>query len=238
VLDRDTCLTSLERDSASFAKILRTADLATPVPDCPGWTLRDLASHLGGVHRWAHDIVVSGAPGDEPEGPRDRDPLIAWFVQGAAQLLTVLRDADPAAPTWTFGPRPRLVSFWVRRQSHETSMHLQDARRAVGEGYVVDPYFAADGVDEVVTVMFPRQVRLQRIEPLSRGVRIELSDVPGASWVLAGDGTDRTAGSVATVRGTAEELLRALWGRKGAQTLTVEGDADAALEAFAVALTP
>jgi uncharacterized protein (TIGR03083 family) len=238
VLSSATYLESLDRDARSFGDLVRTADHTEPVPDCPGWSLGDLARHLGGVHRWAHDVVTTGSPGDEPDGPHDRGELHEWFVAGAAQLLDVLRSTDPRQPAWTFGPKPRLVEFWVRRQPHETSMHLGDARRTLGLPHALDAEFAADGVDEVVTMMTPRQVRLARIPPLPHGVRLEAVDVPGRAWVLAGDCTDTGAPTAATVTGTAEDLLLALWRRTGLERLTVTGDAAAAERVFGLALTP
>jgi uncharacterized protein (TIGR03083 family) len=238
VLSRDAYLQTLRADAATFTDLLRGSDLTTPVPDCPGWDLGDLARHLGGVHRWAHGIVTTGSPGEEPDGPHDPDELRAWFAAGAAQLVDALVSTDPLTPVWTFGPKPRLVDFWVRRQPHETSMHLRDARRALGLRHAVAPSFAADGVDEVVTMMTPRQVRLERIPPLPHGVRLEAVDVPDSAWVLAGDGTDPDAPTVATLAGTAEDLLLALWRRTGLDSLAVTGDEDAADQVFRLALTP
>ena len=238
MLTRDTYLASLTRDADAFAAILRDADLASPVPDCPGWDVGDLARHLAGVHRWAHGIVTTGSPGDEPDGPHDHDELVDWFVSGAALLVDALRTTDPSTPVWTFGPKPRLAEFWLRRQPHETSMHLRDLQRAHGVPHVVDVAFAADGVDEVVTMMTPRQIRLGRIPPIEPGVRLVVADVPSTSYVLASDCTDSDAPTVATVTGTAEQLLLALWRRTAIVELTIEGDAEAAQEAFSRALTP
>jgi uncharacterized protein (TIGR03083 family) len=237
MLDRPTYLASLERDAAAFAALLRAADLDAAVPDCPGWQVVDLAGHLGGVHRWARDAVITGAPGDEPTGPRARDELVAWFSDGAALLLDTLSTTDPDAECWTFGPRPRTASFWVRRQPHETAMHLRDLRRALGEESATDPAFAADGVDEVVTVFFPRQVRLGRVTPLTAGVRLTATDV-GVSWVLAGDGTEAEPAYDATLSGTADDLLLWLWHRTGGRALQLDGDASAVDAAHATAITP
>jgi uncharacterized protein (TIGR03083 family) len=238
VLSRDAYLETLHADADTFEALLRGSDLATPVPDCPGWDVADLARHLGGVHRWAHGIVTTGSPGEAPDGPHDPGELAAWFAAGAAQLVDALRRTDPRAEVWTFGPKPRLVEFWLRRQPHETSMHLRDLRRALGLPHAVGAAFAADGVDEVVTMMTPRQVRLERIPSLPHGVRLEAVDVPGRAWVLAGDCTDPEAPTVATLEGTAEGLLLALWRRTGLDTLTVTGDIDAADHVFRLALTP
>jgi uncharacterized protein (TIGR03083 family) len=238
MLDRETYLTSLARDAAAFADLLRTVDLYAAVPDCERWDVVDLAGHLGGVHRWARDAVITGAPGDEPVGPRQRGELVPWFEEGAAQLLDTLRSTDPGAACWTFGPKPRTASFWVRRQAHETAMHLRDLRRALLIDVPLDPAFAADGVDEVVSVFFPRQVRLERTAPLAAGVRLVAADVPGASWVIAGDGTDPDAAYAATLTGSAEDLLLVLWGRGGGEMPSTEGDSAVVVPFLLATLTP
>jgi uncharacterized protein (TIGR03083 family) len=238
VSTREDYHAALARDAASFTEIIRSADLAAEVRDCPGWTVLDLARHLGGVHRWAFEIVATGAPGEEPGGPATRDELAEWFAEGAAQLLDILRRADPEAATWTFGPKPRRVSFWSRRQAHETAMHLGDAQRALGHPATADATMAADGVEEVLSVFFPRQVRLGRIPPLTQGVRLVLSDVPQTSFVLAGDGTDPLAPTSATMRGPAAQLLLVLWGRSDVDGLDVQGDPAVVRDALAAGITP
>lgn len=40
------------------------AGLAADVPTCPGWTVRDLLPHIGGIHRWAATVV-----GEARQGP-------------------------------------------------------------------------------------------------------------------------------------------------------------------------
>ena len=59
-----TYLAHLERAAADVAGRLESGDLDAPVPGCPGWTLTDLAHHLGGIHRWARTAVVEG-PSEE-----------------------------------------------------------------------------------------------------------------------------------------------------------------------------
>ena len=229
---------ALDRDSGAFIDIVRTADLESTVPACPGWTLRDLGRHLGGVHRWALEAVLAGRSGDVPNGPTDREPLVDWLEQGAAALLDGLRNSDPDAPTWTFGRPPRRVSFWSRRQAHETSIHLVDAQQAVGDRGWLDPRLAADGVDEVVTMFFPRQVRLDRIPPLSHGIRLVATDAVGPTWILSGDGTDPSASTDATITGPAEEVLLALWGRADLDGLVVEGDPAVVRSVLWAGITP
>jgi uncharacterized protein (TIGR03083 family) len=231
-------LAALVRDAAAFAEVIATADLATPVPACPGWTLHDLASHLGGVHRWAEHVVATGERDHEPAGPAGRSALHAWFVEGAGLLVDRLAAVVPETPAWTFGPPPRRAGFWRRRQAHETSMHLGDALRALGVDPVLDPAFAADGIAEVATVFFPRQVRLGRMPPLPRGIRVEVSDDLAGPFVIAGDGTDAAASTQATVRGPSTPVLQVLWGRADAGALDVDGDPAVVREVLSAGITP
>jgi len=52
--------TGLRGCTAGLARIIR-GDLERPVPACPGWTFRQLATHAGRGHRWAAQIVATRA---------------------------------------------------------------------------------------------------------------------------------------------------------------------------------
>jgi hypothetical protein len=252
-----------------FTAVLSGADLAAPVPSCPGWDLAALGGHLGGVHSWAAGAVREGHPDTEVTPPAGRSALPGWYREQADGLLAVLRDVGPDAEAWSFGPKPRTAGFWFRRQLHETSMHLWDALSATGDGLgdgsgsgsgygsgygsgngggdATDAARrAADGVDEVVRMFFPRQVRLGRTAQLTRSLALASTDVPGR-WTLSGDGTgDGGAGPAAeaTVTGPAQALVLLLWGRLdldttlAAGTLHLDGDPEAARTVLAAALTP
>lgn len=226
----------LARDTAAFAALVAAAEQTTPVPACPGWSLADLASHLGGVHAWAAAAIREGRPGAEPVGPREPAALAAWYADAAADLLALLARTDPDAPAWNFGPPPRVAGFWWRRQALETAVHLGDARRAIGLDAPLDDDLAADGVDEVATMFFPRQARLERIPPLAVGLRLVVAG--GGEYVLAGDGTDPAAPADATLTGPATDLLLALWGRRGIDGLAVDGDPDVVRAVLAAGIVP
>ena len=109
------------------------------------------------------------------------------------------------APAWTLDDRDQTAQFWMRRQVHETVMHAWDAEKALGQTRPMDPYLAWDGVLEVRDVIYPRQVRLGRVQPLSRAVRMVGTDVSGDA--VFGDGEP------IVLRDKAETLLRLLWHR-------------------------
>ena len=218
--DCDAVLAVLDRTSGDEA-----------VAACPGWSVRDLVEHLGGVHRWARQIVLSGERVDETPTPGDRD-LTEWFAEGADALLETLTTADPTAATWSF-TADKTAGFWRRRQSLETVVHRWDAQRAAGEPERIDPVLAADGLREVADLMLPRQVRLGRLAPLPHPVRLTPTDA--SVDVLLGEGEP-----AATVAGPAELLLLLLWHRvhPNDPRLQVEGDRDAAVVVLQSPLAP
>ena len=235
----DHCLDHLELEAARFSAVLVDGDLEASVPACPGWDLTALAGHLGGIHRWARDAVVEGrATAEKRPYPTDRAGLRAWFDQGAGDLISTLRGTDPTTECWSFGPRPRTAAFWFRRQAHETAMHARDAQEAAGARHApLDPELVVDGIDEVLTMFLPRQVRLGRLDPPSEVVELWPTDTGGGPFRLApaADGP-----RVGTVHASAETLLLLLWRRRGldAPAVRVEGDADRVRSILALPITP
>jgi uncharacterized protein (TIGR03083 family) len=198
----------LDEATGRFAAAAASGDLDAPVPTCPDWTLTDLVVHLGTVHLWAAHAVTHGTP--DGDGTYDGEPagLVEWYRGTARNLVDVLTSREPDAPAWTFGP-VKVAGFWRRRQVHETLVHLYDALAAVGreDAWSVGPALAWDGVDEVASFFYPRQVRLERITPLVGTLRLVPTDVDAAALEIgSGD-------PVAELTGPSSYLLLALWKR-------------------------
>jgi uncharacterized protein (TIGR03083 family) len=222
----------LARLQGEFLAAVPDADAEARVPACGDWSVRELVEHLAEVHHWAAGNV-RGAKG-EPLGDEPFD-LAPHYAAQAAALRRALAEVDPdsvgrvLAHPEPMGPGP--VRFWHRRQTHETLVHLHDLLAATaGAGSVglvgAAPEVWADTVDEVVTVLQPRQVGLRRMEPLRRPVSLVATDVAGTpSWVL-GAGSTAEEASDAVVSGPAEALALTLWHRltPAEAGLTVEGD--------------
>lgn len=211
--------------------------LETPVRACPGWTVANLAAHLGHVHRWAARMATA-SPGDRvpfgddpmPESPGDASE---WLLDGAARLAETLASVDPDAVVPTLlGPGP--ASFWIRRQCHETMLHRWDAEDALGLTPELDSRLAADGIDEFLAVQASRR---QAAPAVPEGTRIQLSctdhDLEGltADWHLSvtADHTDlqrrETAADVALVC-SAEGILLGITGRVPLDQFETIGDID------------
>jgi uncharacterized protein (TIGR03083 family) len=224
----------LEHEIEQYADALGGAlpeCLDLPVAACPGWDVRRLTHHLGTIHRWViHGLAEESGDAPRPARPAD-GALRAWFTEGAERLLVAL-DGDSDRPCWTFAG-PGVLGFWQRRQPQEHAVHRWDLQAALGATGRIDSALAADGVDEVVNFLAPRQVELGRADPPAVAIAVVTTDAWGR-WVL-GDGEP-----VATVGGPAEVLLLALWHRIPADDprLAWTGEVDRGLMVLGSGVTP
>ncbi|MGH8912600.1 MAG: maleylpyruvate isomerase family mycothiol-dependent enzyme [Acidimicrobiia bacterium] len=212
-------LVVIAAESARISQLARIGPLDARVPHMKRWRLGDVVAHLGGVHRWAADIVTARRWDGEGHrrGQDEGDALIGWFDEGAERLVSTLAAAEPAGKCDNFSPgSPQTVGFWLRRQAHETTMHRWDAEAAVGSITPIDAGFASDGIDE----LFHTFTRTRGKQVLDAPLRITCTDTQ-ATWTLVPvtkpgrvdlvpDQGTKPAGGIA---GTAENLLLALWKR-------------------------
>jgi uncharacterized protein (TIGR03083 family) len=229
---------ALVEETAAFGELIRGADPATPVPTCPGWTLRQLFRHVGRGNRWAAQIVADRRdtaldPRDVGDGkpPDDEDAAIDWLNAGAQLILDAVDAVGPDTDVWTFiGPRP--AQWWIRRRVHEATVHRADAAIAVGTDFALAPDVAADGIDEWL-----ERVAVEanaESSPLDAGRTLHLhatDDGLGAAgeWTITGtdDGiawSHEHGKGDAALRGGAKGLLLAVVRRQTA--------ADGGLEVF------
>jgi len=214
-------------------------DLA--IPSCPGWTLLDLASHLGTLHRWAEHLVrvraVQRIPGSEMD--LHRGPVTStWLEEGGLKLVATLRDADPEEPMWAWGADQH-VGFWSRRQLHETLLHRIDAELAIGRHSEADARIAVDGIDEFLVNLSMSAVFSPSVREL-RGDNRKLcfrTDDGTASWTasLLPDGFTVTRGGDSgdtTLTASALVLLMVLYRRLTSDVPEVVIDGDPELLGF------
>lgn len=206
-----------------------TAGPDTAVPSCPGWTVHRLVRHIARVH----SSVVAAT--NDPSGTRARgatapeewDALLAWWEEQRKALRTVF-SGNPQAPAWLpFPAYPPTVSSWARRMAHEAAIHRLDAELARGGDTVLfDPAFAADGIDELLTMMLPQHhdwssytadgTVLLHADNADRQWAIRLA--PGQPPQLVEPSREPDV----TIEGTADSLYRAVWRRP--TTATITGD--------------
>jgi uncharacterized protein (TIGR03083 family) len=220
----------LRRETDLIAGELRAgADLTRPVPGCPGWTAQDLVVHVGAIERWVVHAVRAGELSRElPTWPGT--DLADWYEEGAWDLLTTL-EVDPATPAATFAP-DATVGFWHRRQVHEHRVHRWDLQSALGTPEPIEAQLAADGIDEIATMFWPRQVRLGRAVRPAGGLKVVATDT-GGEWLFGEH-------PVATLHGPASDVLLALMHRYRPDhtTITWSGDESVGRSVLSLALAP
>ena len=232
-LPRERYLELLAADGAALRTAAGEVDLATPVPSCPGWTVRDAVEHTAEVYE--HKLACIAGAGEKPSPwppawPKDRDP-VAWFDDALDRLLQVLRTTDPAAPSWTWWPADHSAGFWVRRMAQETAVHRVDVQLAAGTASPVADDLAVDGLDELLHLMVAGDWTGDEAPELTGTVALR---TPGRAWTVAmaadrvdvGDGASPAA--EATVSADPSPLLLWSYGRESDDVVRVSGDPAAA----------
>jgi uncharacterized protein (TIGR03083 family) len=245
----DAYLALLRELTSGFEQVLRTGDLTAPVPCCGDWRLRDLAIHLGSVHRWAAQVVRTGEPAPQDGEVTLGADLADWYGESASVLVEELLRATPEDRAWNFTAAANTKAFWFRRQVHETAVHLLDAHRAAGTEFTLDPPLAADGADEVLIRMLPKVKRWHTPPVVAVPLLLKTSDTGDAWLITPPEDSDDVPGSRradpaehadAVVEGPAEGLDLLLWQRVGLAEsgLKITGDVAAAETFLAGPFTP
>jgi uncharacterized protein (TIGR03083 family) len=243
-------LDHLVRESARFAEALRDAPSDARVPSCPDWDADDLLWHLGEVQWFWGEIVerriTDGAEVEKlvrDDRPADRFGLQAFYAESSARLAEALTDTPPETPVWTWSDE-QTAGFIRRRQTHEALVHRLDAELTAGSRSSMDRSLCADGVDEVLRIMYgghPDWSTFTRDE--GRTLRLRATDT-GDSWLITlgrltgthpGRGpidetdidiepADPGTAAKATVTGTVQDLDCWLWHRPTIGDIERSGD--------------
>jgi len=219
-----------------LASTTEHVDLSASVPTCPGWTVRELLRHTGGVHRWAgshiRDRRSSLLAVDDFETlfgawPADED-LVDWYRGELNLLVESFRTAPADIECATFLKCDSPLAHWTRRQAHEVTIHRADAESVRGELTPVSTEFAADGIDELLSAFVTRRfMKLRSPMPItmtvapsdsSRRWRMTISNDPVVTEEADNHASD------CTVTGRASDLYFDLWNRGQEGSIRVEGD--------------
>lgn len=182
-----------------------------PVHACDGWVVRDVIEHIGTVY--AHKVAAlrhgrHPEPGEWQGPPPGEDP-VQWCHTLLHQVAAALAHRSADEPAWTWCEAEQNVGFWQRRMALETAVHRVDVEDAVGDVAPVASDLAIDGVDEVLSVL------------LGDG---DFTDVAGPE--VASGRVSARVGAV-TVSGPPSDLLLWLWGRRGDDVVTLDGEPEA-----------
>ena len=207
-MDAAEHLARLREEGELFAEAATAAGLDAAVPTCPGWQVRDLVQHLGGVHRWATSYVVTG----NPKPSSEKEDARYFAAIGDGELLPAYRSAHAA-----------LVGALAGAPSDRV-----DAEMASGRACACEAGFGADGIDELLYGFFSRaRGRLVADPPVALGIR---ATDTGDTWTIRIE-PDRRAvtGGVGeadcVVSGPAADLYLLLWNRRTPdERFSIEGN--------------
>jgi uncharacterized protein (TIGR03083 family) len=165
--------------------------LATPVPACPMWTVKELIAHLAGT---TADIVnnnIAGAPGEEWTA--------AHVAARADRTLTELfAEWEELGPRWEeIARRAEHPSFIVRNPYLDTGVHEADLYGALGIGRQ-----PAELYRTIASSVVPR------VAEDFEGIGVFVINTPDREYRLG------TGDTEASVRVDTYELSRAVYGRR------------------------
>lgn len=228
----------LGAEADRFASSLAGADLSAAVVTCPDWTVRDLVSHVGGLHRWSTELVTSGivaetwrasVPLDYPDDAAPVESWREWLAAGAVVACRTFAAAEPAAPVWAWGADQH-ARFWPRRMLFETAIHRLDLDMTLGRPAHLAVHVAVEGIDEQLeNLPFVARWNGEVAKLRGRGEALGFAAADAdASWRvrLEPDGWwwDRGSNDADVLaEATAVELLLVMVGRP-APDLVVRGD--------------
>ena len=127
----------------TLARELTDAELAAPVPACPGWSVRDTLAHLTGV---AVDLVAGEGSVASPDSTarhisdRADDPVEAVLDEWAA-VVDRLAELLAAAGS---GLTAAAIDVWTHEQDMRNAIGRPGGRDAPGLGLTLKAAIAAD----------------------------------------------------------------------------------------------
>ncbi len=201
------------RSIAALARSLRPDEWDRPT-DLPGWSARDLLSHMASIEAFL--LGRSESDHDAPEAPHVRNPLGAWNEQrvdlrrswdvrdAVAEFEETTREREPVLRALSDTELATVSATILGEMTQErflsirlldSWLHEQDIRRAVGRPETLDTP-AAGAVLDMVLEWLPRAV-----------AKAGMGDGAGAVIDITGPIARRAAAVVRGGRGTAVDSL-------------------------------
>jgi len=200
-------LALIESEGRRLADAVRR-DPKRAVPQYPGWTLADLASHTASIH--ARTVLICrDLPKERISAPRLPEGMdsVQWCEETLVEMVEALTEADPTTPSWAFGP-DQVLGFWETRMMIETGVHRWDAEQAFGKPEPLHDRVASAGLDEFENLW---------LSPLGdvQDLVVSATDL-GRTWRYG------EQGSAASVNGPASEIYLRLISRPSTVVLPAD----------------
>jgi uncharacterized protein (TIGR03083 family) len=240
----------LERFAIEAELLARSIDngqLEKEVPGCPGLTVREAARHVGSDSRMVLQWLREGRrPRDWQRDPPNSQALADYVRTGTAPLMRELAEHEPGDPCPSWYEPEQNYGFWLRRMTHEITVHRVDIQASYREDAGSDPVpedIAVDGIDEVLHIWFAYRLTMLRVSgPKARSCTVRSG---GRDWLtITGPGNIGNAvyrlwsapdltgwyegeQNSGEVHADPNMMYLWLWGRRGVSQAFSEGDDDA-----------
>jgi uncharacterized protein (TIGR03083 family) len=240
-MDESRYLACLAADHGDLRDAAASVELTVPVPNCPGWTMGDLVSHVALVY--LHKVTgmrMGEWPEQWPPPGLAGEPPLRLLGRYYGELIAEFSARQPADATPTWYEPDQTVGFWIRRMAQETVIHRIDAEQAAGLPVTAVPDdLAVDGVDEVLkrflayaSATWPEDfAELEGGHPAGDRGQDTITVLagqtawtvrPSPSGVVVSDSAAEDPGAV--IAAAPDPMLRWLWGRAGDDAVRVTGD--------------
>ena len=238
--DFTTWICEASRELAEIAAIVGSR---TPVPACPGWTMRQLVAHvISGLSGWYTYNLTHGAErldyaaswNSQPILPAGNADRLARLVEAADEFGQLASSIDLDAQCFVFQSR-RTARAWLQRAATETAIHLRDAQEVTGDVSAWPDDRAAASIDETLRIMWHGALLLRGDLGAGRvpdqPITVSAEDL-GLVWQVAKGADDfvverldsTVVPSGLSVSGRSADLIPWLWGRAPTSRLTVAGE--------------
>jgi len=197
-----------------------------PVPNCPGWTVYNAASHVGRV-AIAWEEMMTSAP-DDPES-RERGYARSG-QQPAGTPLPELASWANAALDRLEGDTERRCYFsmtggegtaglWAWHAASELAVHRLDVEDALDHPPSLTDDQVIDAISYASQYFLPAMRRVTGVDP--GRVHAKLRTANGGSSAVT---IDSDLEASVTIEGPPTQVLLAIWGRPHTDVEVIEGD--------------
>lgn len=206
---------SIEENAALAHAALQASNPTALVPFCGEWPASELRDHISGVFAfWTHQLQQADASqAGFPDEVRAR--YVRPINEAAADIVELLRSAQPGQPCWNWSGSNMTSDWALRRMAHEIAVHRVDAQGTLGPGNVtpIEQELANDGIDELLDV----HVGAKSASP-EADAPVLLIETPQRSWTVSVGSSvaariDAGCTPDAAIHGSASNVLLYLWNR-------------------------
>ena len=232
-MDYDSLIAAVRKESDALVAAVAAGPVSAPVPTCDGWTVADLATHVGDFCGfWSHVLCEgSGRPNTPFPDPPSGDALAGWITVVSDTLADLLAATPADTEVWTWFEPDRTAGFVARRCAHELAVHRYDAQSARGSSEPIAAELAVDGVNEILDALVTARGRTG--QGSGRILALRSSDA-GVEWAVTlgpdhlkvqRDADALLEESALIVTGTASDLELTLYDRPTLSPVDINGDA-------------